>query len=86
MNNTKYFTVNGEHFKVEFPCTIEDGKTWVDVYFFSGSKFYYHSEHHLKTYYRHERTWDDHLGNTPCGYYVNVPLPYGCGTKRVYVF
>jgi len=28
----------------------------------------------LKMYYRHERTWDDHMGNTPCGYYVNVPL------------
>lgn len=28
----------------------------------------------LKMYYRHERTWDDHMGNTPCGYYVNVPV------------
>lgn len=28
----------------------------------------------LKMYYRHERTWDDHMGNTPCGYYANVPL------------
>ena len=27
----------------------------------------------LKMYYRHERTWDDHMGNTPCGYYINVP-------------
>lgn len=29
----------------------------------------------LKMYYRHERTWDDHMGNTPCGYYAIVPIP-----------
>ena len=28
----------------------------------------------LKMHYRHERTWDDHMGNTPCGYYANVPI------------
>ena len=28
----------------------------------------------LKMYYRHERTWDDHMGNTPCGYYAIVPV------------
>jgi len=28
----------------------------------------------LTMYYRHERTWDDHMGNTPCGYYINVRL------------
>jgi len=43
----------------------------------------------LKMYYRHERTWDDHLGNTPCGYYVIVPIPVGNGNKierkRVYL-
>lgn len=30
--------------------------------------------HRLKAYYRNERTWDDHMGNTPCGYYVIAPL------------
>ena len=42
------------------------------------------SEHVLKMYFRHERTWDDHMGNTPCGYYVNLPLPNGT-TKRAYL-
>ena len=28
----------------------------------------------LKMYCRHERTWDDHMGNTPCGYYAIVPV------------
>ena len=41
-------------------------------------------EHTLKVYYRHERTWDDHLGNTPCGYYVIVPL--GTERKRWYFY
>lgn len=40
--------------------------------------------HRLKTYFRHERTWDDHMGNTPCGYYCNVPLTKG-ERKRVYI-
>ena len=31
----------------------------------------------LKMHYRNERTWDDHMGNTPCGYYAIVPI-----TKR----
>lgn len=42
----------------------------------------------LKMYYRHERTWDDHMGNTPCGYYVIVPIPVYNGkheNKRVYL-
>ena len=28
----------------------------------------------LKMYFRHEKTLDDHMGNTPCGYYANVPI------------
>lgn len=40
--------------------------------------------HRLKTYFRHERTWDDHMGNTPCGYYCNVPLTKS-ERKRVYI-
>lgn len=41
--------------------------------------------HETKGYFRHERTWDDHLGNTPCGYYVLAPLPDG-QRKRIYVY
>lgn len=37
----------------------------------------------LKMYYRYERTWDDHLGNTPCGYYVNVPINHFNKKKEV---
>lgn len=42
----------------------------------------------LKMYYRHERTWDDHMGNTPCGYYAIVPIPvrYGEQTERKRVY
>lgn len=45
-------------------------------------------EHILKMYYRNERTWDDHMGNTPFGYYVNIPLPtlHGIERKRMYLF
>lgn len=38
----------------------------------------------LKKYFRPERTWDDHMGNTPCGYYVNVPITK-TERKRVYL-
>ena len=41
--------------------------------------------HTLKVYYRHERTWDDHLGNTPSGYFVNAPLKNG-KKKRIYLY
>lgn len=56
-------------------CHIEDGK--VIVYVDSVA-------HSLKAYYRAERTLDDHMGNTPCGYFVNVPLTKN-ETKRVYL-
>lgn len=38
----------------------------------------------LKMYFRPERTWDDHMGNTPCGYYVNVPITRA-ERRRVYL-
>ena len=38
----------------------------------------------LKMYFRPERTWDDHMGNTPCGYYVNVPITR-TERRRVYL-
>lgn len=41
-----------------------------------------HQDKSLKMYYRHERTWDDHMGNTYCGYYINVRLN-SC-THRIY--
>lgn len=80
---TKYITVGTEKFMIEFPCIIEDEKTYVVVHRKSGDHYYWLGTHYLKTYYRHERTWDDHMGNTPCGYFVNVPLLGK--TKRVYV-
>lgn len=36
-----------------------------------------------KMYFRPERTWDDHMGNTPCGYYAIVPIEDQ--RKRVYL-
>ena len=41
--------------------------------------------HKTKVYYRPEKTWNDHLGNTPCGYYVIATLPTG-EKKRVYLY
>ena len=38
----------------------------------------------LKMYFRPERTLDDHMGNTPCGYYANVPITR-TEHKRVYL-
>ena len=84
----KYLRINGHTVKVDFPCIIEreyrnakrEGKTWVYV-----SDDINYQEHFLSVYYRPERTWNDHMGNTPCGYYCNVPIPGG-KTKRVYMF
>lgn len=84
----KYLHENGNTVKVEFPCIIEkeyrnakrEGKTW--VYVNDGISY---NVHFLSVYYRPERTWDDHMGNTPCGYYCKVPIPGG-KTKRVYIF
>ena len=38
----------------------------------------------LKMYFRHEKTWDDHMGNTPCGYYAIVPITKN-ERRRVYL-
>ena len=43
-----------------------------------------YTEQSSKVYYRPERTWDDHLGNTYCGYYFNVKWPDG-KKQRVYI-
>jgi len=66
----------GETHKIDFYCHIEDGKTWVMI---DDRK-----DCHLKVYYRPERTWNDHMGNTECGYYCIVPI--GNERRRVYMF
>lgn len=38
----------------------------------------------LKMYFRNERTWNDHMGNTPCGYYAIVPITKK-ERKRIYL-
>lgn len=67
--------------KIDFFSVIEDGKVWCYVY----ENGWFCKLRHLKAHYRPERTWDDHMGNTPCGYYVNAPLSRG-KTKRVYIY
>jgi hypothetical protein len=77
----KYITdENGAKYEVDFYCVIDNGKIEYSVKGAGGYK-----THNTKVYYRSERTWDDHMGNTPCGYYTNVPLGNG-KTKRVYIF
>lgn len=71
---------NGNKYEIDFYCTIENGKTTVLI----KSKYGYDTKT-LSVYYRPERTLDDHMGNTPCGYYVNIPLKTG-EKKRVYMF
>lgn len=81
MSTKKYITdTNGEKYVIDFYCVIDNGQIEYSVQ----SKYGYKC-HNTKVYYRHERTWDDHLGNTPCGYYTNVPLGNG-KTKRVYIY
>lgn len=42
-------------------------------------------EHAFKIYYRPERTLDDHMGNTPCGDYINLRFPNG-KKERAYLY
>ena len=83
---TKYVESNGRKFCIDFYCVIEGGKTTAAIYEITknGSNIWFR-DRHLSVYYRHERTLDDHMGNTPCGYFVNFPLPTG-ERKRVYMF
>ena len=81
MSTKKYITdTNGEKYVIDFYCVIDNGKIEYSVQSDYGYKC-----HNTKVYYRYERTWDDHMGNTPCGYYTNVPLGNG-KTKRVYIY
>ena len=79
---------DGITYAVDFFCNINkresnerrEGTTFVSVESKYSSRI-----HKLSVYYRHERTWDDHMGNTPCGYFCIVPLPTG-ERKRVYMY
>lgn len=64
-------TINKVDFNIELYGTYK-GKASVMVW--NSCESY---SHNLKMHYRSERTWDDHMGNTSCGYYVNLPLPNG---------
>lgn len=82
----KYITDrNGNKYKVEFTTYIEPDEKGVDKVWVTIQSAWDYSEKYLTVYYRPERTWDDHMGNTPCGYYVNLPLWNG-QKKRVYVY
>lgn len=85
----KYVTgKNGVEYAIDFFATIDkskannkrEGTTIVSVEWGCWSRIL-----ELSVYYRPERTWDDHMGNTPCGYFCNIPLPTG-ERKRVYMF
>lgn len=75
----KHIIVNNEIYNVEVYGT--DKETAIIAVWNTWNCFL----HNLKRYFRHERTWDDHMGNTECGYYVNLPLPYTKKTKRFYI-
>lgn len=77
----KYVESKGIKYRIDFCEVIDEGKTGYWVEDDNG----YYKYRHTKVHYRPERTWDDHLGNTPCGYYVIVPFPTG-ERKRVYMF
>lgn len=67
---------SGRTIKIDVFTYPENGKIWL----YANNVLY-----HLKLYYRQERTWDDHLGNTPSGYYVILPMP-GKKKKRIYIY
>ena len=63
-------TKNGNH-TVDFFSVIYKDKKGNDVTNVYVDNCHMHT---LRVYYRHEKTLDDHMGNTPCGYYCNVPI------------
>lgn len=74
----KYKTFDGVRYKFDFCCYPEGDK----ITYFIEQPFY--KEVTSKLYYRPEKTWDDHMGNTECGYYVIANLS---GHKhRVYIY
>ena len=91
MAKVRFNDKRGVQYFADFFCTIEkefanksrEGKTWVEIADSASYPYGYSEVKHLSVYWRSARTWDDHMGNTPCGYYVIVPLPTG-ERKRVY--
>ncbi len=39
----------------------------------------------VKMCFKPYKTWDDYMGNTPCGYYALVPIPGFKNRKRIYL-
>lgn len=39
----------------------------------------------VKMYYTECKTWDQYMGNKPCGYYALVPIPNFKNRKRIYL-
>ena len=80
MRTRKYISdSDGTKYEIDFYCIIDNGKIEYSV-----KSDYGYSTHNTKVYYRHERTWDDHMGNTPCGYYFTVIWP-DHSKQRVYL-
>lgn len=76
----KYFKDNSGSTAVFDPIGTDNGKCEFYIIWHGGCFL-----HKLTMHFRAERTWDDHTGNTDCGYYVNCPMPWG-GIKRIYVY
>ena len=60
----------------------------IDVYGNDSKYVYYCSdgftERKARLGFRDEKTWNDHMGNTPCGYFFQCILPNG-RKRRVYL-
>lgn len=67
LENYRYSRNTIDNFGIEY-IGRDDKKAYVS---------FGYEEHAFKIYNRPERTWDDHLGNTPCGDYINLRLPNG---------
>lgn len=39
----------------------------------------------VKMYFKECRTWDEYMGNKPCGYYALVPIPNCKSRRRIYL-
>lgn len=39
----------------------------------------------LRMYYKPYKTWDEFMGNKPCGYYCNASIPGFKGKKRIWL-
>ena len=75
-----YFKHNGKTYKVDiYGYDHETGKFVVSI------ESPYYMMHTLKGYFTDERTWDQHMGNAPWGWYVNLPIEGG-HHKRLYIY